>query len=356
MTRFITLLALVIVLTATPAASASVPQTRTQSAPSVDTLPATGHAERPRAIPPPATPAPEGDVSVRATVDRTALWVADRLTYTIEVTCRRGHDILTDDVSREKLSMTGLEVVSTDTVRRTNGADATTYEFRYVLTTYRVDVPSLKVGPLSLRYYVSRAGQRPDEAAPAGTVQVPATAVAFRSLLPDDQPSYDVRDSRSPGARPLRYRVLQPVGLGLILVSIAPVAFIAIGFARRASQHGRIARRSLRQARQAVSMSLDAVRAADPATADDRRDAFTRLDALVRQHLSAGFGVPAASMTPTEIVAALGARATKLPVDLASSVLTTCELARYAPPALLPSAAEWRDTLAHAEQVLAARR
>jgi hypothetical protein len=289
-------------------------------------------------------------------VDRTALWVADRLTYTIEVTCRRGHDILTDDLSREKLSLTGLEVVSTDTVRRSSGAGATSYEFRYVLTTYRVDAPSLKIGPLSLRYFVSRAGQRPDEAAPAGTVQVPATTVAFRSLLPDDQPSYDVRDRRSPDARSMRYRVLQPVGLGLILVSIAPVAFIAIAFGRRATQQSRSARRSLRQARQGVSTSLDAVRAADPATADNRRDAFTRLDAVVRQHLSAVFGLPAASMTPAEIAAALGARATELPVELASSVLQTCELARYAPPALLPSIADWRDTLAHAEQVLAAKR
>jgi hypothetical protein len=356
MTRFITALALVMVLTPALEAAPVAPQTPAQTAPTVDTLPAIGHAERPRTIPPPAAPAPQGDVSVRTTVDRTALWVADRLTYTIEVSCRRGHDILTDDLSREKLPLTGLEVVSTDAVRRTDGADATHYAFRYVLTTYRVDAPSLKIGPLALRYYVSRAGQRPDEAAPAGTVQVPATAVAFRSLLPDDQPSYDVRDRRSPDARLLRYRVLRPVGLGLILVSTAPVAFIAIAFARRTSQEGRSARRSLRHARQAVSTSLEAVRAADPATADDRRDAFTRLDALVRQHLSAAFGVPAASMTPAEIVAALGARATELPVELASSVLKTCELARYAPPALLPSTADWRDTLAHAEQVLAAKR
>jgi hypothetical protein len=65
--------------------------------------------------------------------------------------------------------------------------------------------------------------------------------------------------------------------------------------------------------------------------------------------------VSAASLTPPEIVAALAARRSTAPVELASSVLATCELARYAPPALLPSVSVWQDTLAHAEQVLAAR-
>jgi hypothetical protein len=348
--------ALVIVIASTLAGAPAALHAQTRGAPTADSLPTVTHAARPRTVAPAAAPAPEGDVSVGTNIDRTAIWVGDRLTYTIDITCRRGYDIVTDDLSREKLSLEGLEVVSTDTVRRTGGDDVTRYEFQYVLTTYRVDVPSLKVGPLTVRYYVSRAGQRPDETAPAGTVQVPAGVVAFRSLLPDDQPSYDIRNSRPADPRLLRYRLLQPVGLGLIIVSIAPVVFMAIAVVQRAGQRGRTARRSVRQTKQAVQASLEAVRSADGTTADDRRDAFARLDDLVRQHLTQVCGVPASSMTPSEIAAALGARGSGLPVELASSVLNTCETARYAPPTLLPSATAWRDTLAHAEQVLATRR
>src|SRR5439155_15737785 len=32
------------------------------------------------------------DVTVRTWLDRTAIWVADRVTYTIEITCKRGVD------------------------------------------------------------------------------------------------------------------------------------------------------------------------------------------------------------------------------------------------------------------------
>ena len=81
--------------------------------------------------------------------------------------------------------------------------------------------------------------------------------------------------------------MLQPVGLGLILLSLAPVALLALAGLRRARQRRQTStRRSLRQARQASRASLEAVRAADPASAEERRDAFARLDALVRQHLS----------------------------------------------------------------------
>jgi hypothetical protein len=329
---------------------------QTRGAPTVDSFPTVTHAERPRTVAPATPPAPKEDVSVGTKVDRTAIWVGDRLTYTIEITCKRGYDLVTDDLSREKLSLEGLEVVNTDTVRRTGGDDVIRYEFHYVLTTFRVDVPALKIGPMTVRYYVSRAGQRPDETAPAGTLQVPAQIVAFRSLLPDDQPSYDIRHSRPAGPRLLRYRILQPLGLGLIIVSVAPVAFMAIAVVQHVGRRGRTARRSFRQTRQAVQASLEAVRNAEAATADDRRDAFARLDDLVRQHLTQVCGVPASSMTPSEIAAALGARGSGLPVELASSVLNTCEIARYAPPTLLPSATAWRDTLAHAEQVLATRR
>jgi hypothetical protein len=322
-----------------------------RGAPTVESLPSTAHTAGPR----PTSEVPEEDVSARTSLDRTAMFVGDRVTYTIEVTCRRGHDVLADDLSRDKLKLEGLDVVGTDTARQADG-DVTRYQFRYVLTTYHVGVPVLKIAPFTARYYVKRAGQRLDDAPPAGAVQVPGAVIAFRSLLPDDQPTYPARDSRPAVARASQFRVLQPVGLGLILLSIAPVALLALAGLRRAQQRRRTTtRRSLRQARQASRASFEVMRAADPASPDERREAFARLDTLVRQHLSDVCGVPAASLTPTEIAAALSTRPSGAPVELASSVLTTCELARYAPPALLPSASVWQDTLAHAEQVLAAR-
>ena len=97
---------------------------------------------------------------------------------------------------------------------------------------------------------------------------------------------------------------------------------------------------------------LAVVRAVDPASAEARRQGFRQLDTLVRQHVRDVSDVRAPSLTPAEVAAALDAAAPRMPVELMTSVLTTCELARYAPDRL-PSADAWRETLAQAEQILA---
>jgi len=97
------------------------------------------------------------------------------------------------------------------------------------------------------------------------------------------------------------------------------------------------------------------VRQTDPADAAARREAFAQLDTLVREHLHTVSGLPAPSLTSREITGALGSDHSRLPADLVGRVLSTCELARYAPPDRLPPPDAWRDTLADAEQVLATR-
>lgn len=302
-----------------------------------------------------AAQAPEG-VAVTAGVDRPAIWIADRLTYTVEIVCPRGVDILLGDLDRSKLKLTGLEVVSADSRRREDDG-VTRYVFEYVLTTYRVDVATPTIGSFPVRYYLARAGQRPEEAAPAGTVAVPAVAVAFRSLLPDDQPIYDVRDSRSVPPRWLPYGLLEPIGIGLILLSVVPAALLLLRLAHAARERRRTAgRRSTRETRQAAHAALEEIRAIDAAHAGARREGFARLDPLVREHVAGVCGVAAAGMTPDEIEVALAPCAGRIPIELVTAILASCELARYASPELQPSAETWRETLAHAEQVLSARR
>jgi hypothetical protein len=313
------------------------------------------------APPAPAAAAANADVSVRTSVDRPAIWVADRVTYTIEITCAKGFDILADDLSRDKLKLSGLDIVGSDVARETEG-DRTRYAFRFVLTTYRVDVSTLTIAPFTARYFVRRPGMRPEEATPAGTIQIPGTAIARRSLLPDDQATYDIRDAKPADARPAAFAMLMPVGIGLLLLSAAPVVLLAIGlgrrlYARRAAAAGSAP--SARQARHAVRERLEAVRLTDASSAEARRDGFAELDALVRAHVRDVSGVPAPSLTAPEIerelTAALASRRSRLSIDLVRGVLATCEIARYGPPDRLPPADAWRDTLADAEQLLAMR-
>jgi hypothetical protein len=296
-------------------------------------------------------PAPPEGFTVTAGADRPAIFVADRLTYTIEIVCPRGYDILTADLGRDRLKLTGLEVIGDETTRRDEGG-VTHYRFDYILTTYRVDVATPAIASFPVRYYLTRPGQRPEEAAPAGSLAVPAVALAFRSLLPDDQAIYDVRDERAVPPPWLPLRALELTGIALIVLSIVPAALVLVraGRALRARREG--APRSSRHARETAHAALEAVRAADVADPADRRAAFARLDALVRQHVAEVCGVPAAGLTPDELQAALEPCAARVPVPQVISILAACELARYASDDLQPSAQAWRDAVEQAGQVI----
>jgi len=300
--------------------------------------------------------AQSSDVTVNSTVDRTAIFVGDRATFTIELTCKRGVDILTDDLAVDKLKLDGLELAGSDS-SRTSGRDAATvHRFRYVVTTYRADAPALTIGPLAVRYAKTRPGQRLEEAAPAGEVQVPGASIAFRSALPDEADVAGLRDDRPASSRPIAFAMLQPLGIGLVIASIVPAALAAAAVVRRRRiRHERQPRRSARTVRHEERAALDAVRAIDVTTSDGRREALTRLDVLLRGHLRDVCGIPAPSLTPAEIAPALSARGTRAPIELVTSVLTACERARYAPSHAAPSADDCRQAIEHVEQVIADR-
>jgi hypothetical protein len=286
-----------------------------------------------------------------ASVDRPAMWVGDRVVYTVTLTCPRGIDILTDDLGRDKLKLTGLDVLSSDSFRQQD-AEQTQYIFRYVLTSYRIDVPSPSVAPFSVRYYVARPGQPPERAAPAGSVAVPGATVIWRSLLPDDQPA-DVRDGRALPERWWPYRLMGPVGLGLIIGAVVPALLMALDTARRIrTRRGSQSRPSPRQARQAARASYTEIRALDPTSPEALREAFARLDAAIRLRVLDVCGVPAAGLTPQEIARAIEPCAARLPPQLVSDLLETCERARYSAPSGAASLDDWRAAVAQAEPLL----
>src|SRR5207247_1130185 len=84
--------------------------------------------------------------------------------------------VLDDDLSKDKLKLDGLDLASVETTRDPGVGDTTIRRFLYRLTSYRVDLPSLKIGALSVRYYVKRPGQRLEDAVAAGELQVPGAA------------------------------------------------------------------------------------------------------------------------------------------------------------------------------------
>ncbi len=289
-------------------------------------------------------------VGARSSVDRNAVWIGDRFSYIVEIGCSHGLDILTDDLSRDRLRLEGLEVLGLEQTREDRGGGETVYRFTYRLTTYRPEPATQRIGDMSVRYYVRRPGQRPEDVVPAGEVVVPGALVAVRSLLPDARDTANFRSEQPPLPRAAAFATLKPIGIGLVIVSIVPAALWMVALLRRLRQ--RRPRQSVRRLRHDEHASLDAVRALDIEAEAGRREAFDRLSALVRRHLSGAWGVPADGLTPAEIESALSAHGKGEASALATSLLDTCEKARYARPDELPPRGACQAAIDQAEQLI----
>ncbi len=281
------------------------------------------------------------------------MWVADRVVYAIAITCKPNVDILDDDLAREKLKLDGLEIVGTETSAETAPDGTTTHRYRYTLTTYHLDAPTLTIAPLTVRYYVKRPGQRLQDAAPAGEVAVPGAAIAFRSMLPDAQDNYELRDGRPALPRGRLFAFAQPVGLGLVVASIVPAGFWAIALVAERRRRG--AHKSIRQVREHERASLEAAQSLDVTTVEGRREAYSTINTVVRAHLKDVCGVAGQSLTPAEVAPALAGDGARVPVEVVTSLLAACELARYGPVDELPSADACRQALEQAALVLASK-
>jgi hypothetical protein len=312
-----------------------------------------------------ARPAFAADPPVRAasTVDRTAVWVADRVTFTVDIVCDRGVDILLDDLAKEKLRVNGLDIVSSDSSATTDAAERTSHRLRYVLTTYRVDQPTVSIEPIAVRYYARRPGQRLQDMAPAGEIVVPGAAVAFRSTLPDTEPAAGLRDRRTAASRLPFFTRTQSIGLALLVVSLAPALVMAATVVRRRTVR-KPGRRSAREIRKERLDTLERLRALDVGTEEERRRAYDEISAAVREHVAATAHVPASSLTPRELEAALEAfdarrslkaGRSRVSRESVSALLTASDTARYGPPGAVPSTQACREALNAAEEILAGR-
>jgi len=290
-------------------------------------------------------------VLASSSVDRTAIWVADRVTYSIHLVCAPNVDVLLDDLSKEKLRVNGLEIVSTDASATTDADGRTVHRLQYVLTTYRVDTASPSIEPLVVRYYARKPGQRLQDSAPAGEVQVPGAAIAFRSVLPDNQPTFAIRDTSAPAARPWFFASTRQLGLALVILSLAPAALVAATLVRQRTR-STAAHRSKRRARADHRAALERLRSLDVATEEERRRAYDEISTAVREHVAAHSRVPATALTADEIDRALASAGGRVPRESVTSLLAACDAARYAPPDAMPSAEQCRDALSTAEHLI----
>jgi hypothetical protein len=138
-----------------------------------------------------------------------------------------------------------------------------------------------------------------------------------------------------------------------VVLSIVPAGLFLAGLAIRAAR--RRERGAPRRSRDDRLSAIETLRSLDVSAPGARRDAYSRLDALLREHAGARAGIPAAAMTPGEIGSALASRSSAVPQEALVSLLAVCEEARYASPDAVPSEQICRRDIDRAVDLLGPR-
>jgi hypothetical protein len=294
-------------------------------------------------------PSPESrgtsPVEIRTSVDRTAVWVGDPVTYLVELRCAPKVDLLADDLAAERLQLRGLELLGVQVERDASVPDRITHRLRYRLAAYDAEAPALSVGAIPVRYHIQQPGTRPEDLVPAGEVRVPPLALSLRSTIPEGSTAA-LRDARSLQPLPQWVRLARPVGIGLVVLAITPVALwgaALVARARQARSRGRV-----RQTRKQRLAALEEIKSLDTSSTEALRRAFAQLDAWVRSSLEHATGVAAMAMTPAEIGTAVTRPPRSVRIGQVQEVLVECERAKYAPEP--PSSDRWHEVLQEAER------
>lgn len=295
-------------------------------------------------------PAP---VLVKTNISQTALWVGDPLIYTIEITCPPGTDILADDISRERLRLTGLEISDANQQRETRPDGTIVHRAQFHLASFVTDGSPVRIDAQTIRYYVHTAGQRVEALVPSDEVELPAVDVAMRSTLPDARPG-SIRDARPIRTLPSGVRFLMPAGVAAVMLSLAPVA-VGLVAALARMRKPRRAGRSRWRSRRVHRRTLETIRGIDAsADADARRDAFGQLNMLIRDYLT-DLNIPALGLTSKEIEKRIESRTKRLPAGDVAAVLSDCERALYGGPDELPGPDVMSAALEKTNEFLSAR-
>lgn len=289
-------------------------------------------------------------LTVRSSLDRTAAWVGDPVTFTVEIVCSPGYEIFEEDLARDRLPLEGLEMRAADTSRQARDDGTVLHRARFRLASYAPERENLRIGPLSIRYYRRLADAHGANRLPVGSVEVPAENIALRSTLPESVGAGVIRTPTSPARLPRFVHLLYPLGLVLTaLPLVAGVIALAAAARRRSVEADGPSAQAPNDHRIALAEMRQLPDNADPEVV---RLAFGRLDHLLREIL-AGMGIDARSLTPDEIDSRADPVGDVTPQRVAAGVLRECERARFGGPKQRPSRARLAHALEEAEAVVA---
>lgn len=276
------------------------------------------------ASPPIKTGPQTAKVSIKTNLDKTALWVGDTLTYTIQAIHDRDLEFALDNLKKDHPPLSPFVVRHISIHQGEWVENKRILEVTLLLSTYETGKTELTIPSFNLYYFIRAAGMGKKESS-AEAVQVPATKVGLRSTLISGQ--LTPRDSK-PVAATDSMR-----GWIALLLGLAGTAFLTVRSLRwvRMNLHiERPTRRRLsRQARiKFVQENLARFRAIRGESPEDLTHFYTQVSQFLRQYLSQCLEIEAIGLTPEEIETSVRTTNDSLAQQI-RAILEQCDQVRY---------------------------
>jgi len=262
---------------------------------------------------PEANPLP---VRARASTDKAAIKIGERLTYTI--TIKAEGSMLPDvpDIPEELGEFTVLDVQHGTPVI---GAKETTATVTCLLTSYEVGKQTIPA--TEIRY------KTPD--GKIGTIMSNDVPIEVESVLPPEEKMEDIRDIRSIVAFTATSDVLLLIG-GLILVLVLLAVFVLILILRQRGEKEN--EEPTLMAHEIALRELEKLRASGLIAAGRIQEFYYGLSDITRHYIESRFSLRAPERTTEEFLAEMAVTSILLPPhkDLLQGFLTHCDMVKYA--------------------------
>ncbi|HEV2691106.1 MAG TPA: hypothetical protein VGV35_21265 [Bryobacteraceae bacterium] len=250
--------------------------------------------------------APE-QFDLKVHTNRTALWVGDRLEYTVRVEYPATVEFVTDHLKKEEMNLPPFELLEVRSAIGMLPQSRKFLEVRLLLTIYDISHAEATVPSFNLFYFRQGQAQNNDDS-PAEVLTVPPLTVGLRSTVVD--PAGKIRDSKEvlpiPTSRWMLPEILGLLGLAIVAVS---VAWLAVAQIRSGFWKTKMAERTRKKS---LSESLQEIREA-PAESPEELDSFYK--------------------KASEILRAIAAETPDNGSGL-SDILRQCDVIRYSPDGL----------------------
>jgi hypothetical protein len=283
----------------------------------------------------------ESKITISTHVDKTAIWVGDRLRYAVRVVHDPEIEFVFDNLKKESLNLAPFVVRDISVRQSSYGGNKKILEVTLLITTYETGQSELRIPAFPLYFFTRGPGTQRVQETAAESIPVPPTKIGLRSTLTQD--NLRLRDSKDPGGfSSQRWIVSFALGVaGMTFLAAATVKRFWAWSRKEKPQRRRLTRRARNRM---LNEFLRRAQSNGAESAQDQIRFYSDLSLFLRQYLAELLETDAASLTPDEIEEVLKTHGREGLSNPVKTMLEKCEQVLYTPRGA-ERARDWRDEI-----------